>query len=178
VLLSTSHVIVDGYNVIHQWPWLKTILQQRGYEAACERLLQKVRVLHDLRGLQLTLIFDGQGERVSITHPGNERSLSCVFSPSDESADTLIEHMVCRSKDPRSITVVTRDHMLAESIGSAGAMVLSPEGLAEWLDGMDQHQTGQLQRQRENLDKNWNQATQSPWKALDDIKDNDISGGV
>ena len=173
--MSTTHVIVDGYNVIHQWPWLKAILQERGYEAACERLLQKVRVLHDLRGLQLTLVFDGQGDRVSITHPGNEGSLSCVFSPSDESADTLIEHMVCRAKDPRSMTVVTRDHMLAESIGSAGAMVLSPKGLEEWLEGMNHHQSGQLHRQRKTLDEHWKSASQSPWKALDKLKDSDSS---
>lgn len=165
--MTPSHVIIDGYNVIHQWPLLRRILKENGHEAACEQLAHSARILHDQNGAQVTLVFDGQGDKVQIVHPGKEDTFSIVFSPTGVAADTLIENMVARTHKPKAVTVVTRDHMLAEVVGSLGAMVVSPEGFHEWIDAVHGQQTYRMNKQQKALEKEWREEQKGIWDILD-----------
>ncbi len=166
--MNASHVIIDGYNVIHQWPSLRNILKQNGHEAACEQLARRARILHDQNEAQVTVVFDGQGDKTQILHPGKEDTFSLVFSPSGIAADTLIENMVSRTKKPKSVTVVTRDHMLAEVVGSLGAMVVSPEGFQEWIEAAQGQQAYRLNKKQKSQEDKWREEQRGIWDALDE----------
>jgi len=166
--VNPSHVIIDGYNVIHQWPLLQAVLKQNGHEAACEQLARHARILHDQNEAQVTVVFDGQGDKVQILHPGKEDTFSIVFSPSGVAADTLIENMVSRTKRPKTVTVVTRDHMLAEVVGSLGAMVVSPEGFQEWIEATQGQQAYRLNKKQKALDEKWRKEQKGIWDVLND----------
>lgn len=56
-----------------------------------------------------------------------------MFAPNGSSADAVIARRVRRSRDPRSIRVITSDRQLANAVTQHGARVQSAEAFAAEL---------------------------------------------
>ena len=126
------HVIVDGYNTLHALPGWKRLLN-RDPAAARERLLTRLRVLHDFEGCRLSLVFDGPGDAAAAEPDPASSALTVVFAPAGLTADGVIERMVLASSDPEAIVVVTHDRMIGEVAWSRGASVMGAAALEEWV---------------------------------------------
>lgn len=146
-----GHLIIDGFNIIHAWPTFRPLLR-RGLDVAAGRLLDAVRILHDFEGNALTIVFDGQGSTLSISHPEEVTSLTVVYSPAGMTADTIIERLLARAPAVEDWVVASGDAAIAQSALSYGARAISPQALADWCAESEQRQTAWIQRRSKDID--------------------------
>jgi|SRR5215471_317325 len=110
--------IVDGNNVMGQTPgW------HRNKSAARRSLLEKLALYSRLKKVRLTVVFDGAPDP-TVPEGSAFRGVKVFYALPGSDADARIEQLVERSKDPRSLTVVTSDRHLAFLVRSRGAAVI------------------------------------------------------
>lgn len=136
---DTNHILIDGYNVIYSLPFLKKQFSF-GNSAACNALLNYVRILHDFGHFRLTLVFDAQEKQIQIDRPGKGLNLSIIFTTRDCSADAMIEQLVQTSRHPDRILVVSRDLAINNAVIASGASILFPEDLQRWVEKLQAQQ--------------------------------------
>ncbi|MEX2382758.1 MAG: NYN domain-containing protein [Opitutales bacterium] len=152
---SERHLLIDGYNVIYDWPELRKELGRGGGAMARDRLVGMVRVIHDVEGCRLTVVFDGKGSRVEIERPGRELTFSVLYSPEGMSADEVIEQLVGSSGNPEQFQVVTRDSLERQTVEAFGASGLSPADLLDWIDRCQKRLGADVSHLRGNVDGAW-----------------------
>ena len=108
-----KHIVVDGWNVIHSHPKLKKLLTSGNQDAARAELSSLLAPIHDFGGSRITIVYDGTGEDISIVRRSQILTFSEVFTPSNMTADELIEQLCSTSKNPDRILVVSRDNSKA-----------------------------------------------------------------
>ena len=153
---SEKHLLIDGSNILHAWPELRALLK-RDRDAARARLSQVVSVIHDAEQVRLTLVFDGRGPELVVECPNGLPSFSHVYTPTGTTADDVIEHLVGQAADPSSCIVATDDRAERQTIEAAGAVGLSSDDLASWVQRAGTRQKGQLTRRAKENEKNWQQ---------------------
>ena len=159
-----THLLVDGYNVIHSWPELrrKLLHNKDGGASAREHLITEVRSLHDTEGIAATLVFDGKEAQTTIQRPSPEPSFAIIYAAAEKSADGVIESIVAKSATPQNFIAVTHDLMIAESLYALGADTLTPESLKEWINRCTARQSTKLVRRRRSINAKWGQRLEIP----------------
>ena len=160
-----NYLFIDGFNAMHAWPQMKSLLLKKRADAACALLIETVRIIHDIDGMQVAIVFDGKGERLSVEHPSNEATFSVIYSPSNISADGVIEFLVRRVKSAKDCTVVSRDNMVVEASRAAGAIAITPQDLIDWVKRSQAQSRILIQRkkkQNQTMEKG-----EGPWDKLD-----------
>lgn len=155
-------MLVDGYNVIYQWPRLKKQMLLGNTQRARELLVRDLEELHNIKGWRIECVFDGfgrkvngplgdagpGGERISLSdreftrHNTNSKGVRIVYSGIGASADSYIEK---RCLDAKSITqgklsvaggsliAASNDAMVRLVATGAGALVMSSDRLVDEL---------------------------------------------
>ena len=102
-------------------------------DRAVRRLIEEVDRARDAIGGEVTLVFDRRPPDVS---PGRHGSVTVAFASrrGRNAADHEILEMVAADPDPGSLTVVTSDARLAESVRDLGARVASSGSFRRRLD--------------------------------------------
>jgi predicted RNA-binding protein with PIN domain len=113
------HLIIDGYNLIRQSPWL-SLLDARDLEAGREALLQ---VLSDYRRRRpqhkITVVFDGwQGGALRESRDLCQ-GVGVIYSRRRERADEVIKRFLTR--EGRKMVMVSSDRELQDFAEKAGA---------------------------------------------------------
>ena len=152
--MTTEHLLIDGYNVIHDWPEVRGAMK-RDINVACRKLADRVRILHDFEGIRVTIVFDGRGEGVEIERPGKELTFSLVYAPTGSSADEIIVQLVRTSKDPGKLTVVSRDGLIRNLVREGGSRVYSPGDLLDRIEACERRQSQALSRRSREVEKEW-----------------------
>lgn len=111
-------VLVDGYNIIKRDAILSG-LERRGLQVAREALFSRLLSSYDLRGNEITVVFDGQGERETMDRWG---VLKIIYSRSGETADAVIARLAAVSKDPSQMVVLSDDRAVRQSVTQAGGV--------------------------------------------------------
>ncbi len=111
-------VLVDGYNIIKRDPILSG-LERRGLQVAREALFSRLLSSYDLRGNEITVVFDGQGERETADRWG---ALKIVYSRSGDSADAVIARLAAACKDPSQMVVLSDDRAVRQSVTQVGGV--------------------------------------------------------
>ncbi len=121
--------LIDGYNLIHAYPALKSIASTN-IESARDSLVEMAAILLK-PDVQVVVVFDGQGTTTDTSPalPGVDGLLT-VFTARNLSADTWIERAVYRAKKRHLCTVITADGGIRDLCRGLGARVLTPE----WMD--------------------------------------------
>ncbi|MGE9295674.1 MAG: NYN domain-containing protein [Puniceicoccales bacterium] len=166
-MAERNHLLIDGYNVIHQWPEFARRLN-RDAPGTCDQFVEAVRVIHDVDHWRVTVVFDGRGKMIDIQHPGEVATFAVLWAPADLSADGLIEQIVKNAKDPARFTVVSRDNLIAESIRASGGFALRPDDLREWVKRCEDRSRKSINEHQRSVRKQWKET--SPWDALDGLK--------
>lgn len=154
-MLLHKHLIIDGYNIIHAWPKFKEILVNIGPNPARTHFADFVRVIHDNEKIRVTIVFDGKGKKIEIERPTPETSFSLLYSPSDLSADGLIQRLVQTAQKKNEITVATQDSALAHAIESMSAIVISPDSLLDWVHTCENKQKQDVKTLHNSVKKKW-----------------------
>ncbi|QKS69682.1 NYN domain-containing protein [Paenalkalicoccus suaedae] len=113
-------LLVDGYNIIGDWPELRE-LQKRDLAGARDVLIEKMAEYQAFTGIEVTIIFDahmvpGLGKKYT------PYSLDVIYTKEKESADERIERLVHeRKRIDRQIYVATSDFVEQRVIFASGA---------------------------------------------------------
>jgi predicted RNA-binding protein with PIN domain len=151
---STKHLIVDGSNTVHAWPELKGLMK-RDRGSARSRLIQGLSPIHDVEGVRVTLVFDGRANEISIEYPLGATSFAVVTTPSSQTADDVIEHLVANATEPATCYVATDDRAERETVSSLGAQVLRSTDLATWSERATNRQRVVVQQRTQKNDRTW-----------------------
>jgi predicted RNA-binding protein with PIN domain len=133
---ATTHLLVDGSNVVHAWPETKALMRQ-DREAARRLLVRRLTPLHDGAGWRVTVVFDGRGDTMQIEPVGGAADFACIYTQAGTTADDVIEQLVSKAADPSSCLVATADQAERSTVEAAGAAWCSPTELAERINAQD-----------------------------------------
>ncbi|GAX12953.1 hypothetical protein FisN_2Hh444 [Fistulifera solaris] len=148
---SAPLVLVDGYNIIHQWSRLKKHMVKGDTKRARDLLVDDLENLRSLKGWRLEVVFDGTGR--SITGPLGSNAGGSKATPMDQAtrkdvtkygvrvvytgvgveADSYIEKRCADAKNitkgqlTSSLIVASDDAMIRVAAQSAGAYVMRSE---------------------------------------------------
>ena len=132
-------VIIDGYNVIYNWPELKALSDEK-MELAREKLIDKLSSYAAYTGNEVKLVFDGhlvkrgKGSRQKIG------GIEVIFTQSGITADQAIEKMI--QKTDKETYVVTGDEVEQWVIFGRGAWRVTPREFSKELtDTLDEMKT-------------------------------------
>lgn len=131
-----DHLLVDGHNLIHTNPeWRRLLKSQQ--DRARDLLADWVRPVHDVDGVNTMIVFDGCGPELTVEYPFKDQSFSYLFSTSGVTADTVIEQVVSRAKNPFKVVVATNDRVQQHTVLAAGAQVMSKQELEAWVESCE-----------------------------------------
>lgn len=114
--MPRRRVIVDGYNVIKQDPDLSE-LERRGLETARQALLARLRSHRFLRGDEIIVVFDGDGDRVTTEEIGGIR---VIFSKAGEPADLAILQLADSAPADMPVLVLSEDLEVRQEVVRRG----------------------------------------------------------
>ena len=153
-------VLVDGYNVIYQWPRLKKQMLKSNTQKARELLVRDLEELHIIKGWRIECVFDGFGRKTNgplgdnpggkqVSMPDREsrkqdtgRGVRIVYSGVGASADSYIESRCIDAKgitqgklsvSGGSLIVVSNDAMIRMVASGAGALCMSSDRIIDEL---------------------------------------------
>ncbi|MBE3597187.1 MAG: NYN domain-containing protein [Hydrogenibacillus sp.] len=128
-------IIVDGYNMIGQWPPLSA-LRDEALELARTALLDLLADYARASGHDVTVVFDADRAPEPETRL-DYHGLSVVYTAYGETADAWIEKAVRQNRGERAaeeLYVATSDRLVALSALGGGARRISADEL--WRDVM------------------------------------------
>ncbi len=119
--MDYDQLIIDGYNLMHHDATLEG--RRDDLQTARQRLVRRIEQAASGMASKITVVFDGQegGRDIALDAP----NLEVLFSPSNRTADGLIEQMVHDAKDSSRILVVTSDWIEQRLVSVFGASVIS-----------------------------------------------------
>jgi len=117
-------MLIDGYNLIHSLPELKSLISVN-LDAARGALLDIISNYRGMCGFDILVVFDAY----NVKGPGRETerfgNIYVVYTPFAQSADAYIEKYVHQNAGKYDITVVTSDRMEQVIVMGAGCNLLS-----------------------------------------------------
>jgi predicted RNA-binding protein with PIN domain len=153
-MASGRHLLVDGSNIAHAWPELRTMLA-RSRPAAHARLERALSTIHDHEGVRVTLVFDGSGKELDLRCPSASQTFSVVRTPTGMPADAFIEGWVGRSVPASDCWVATGDMAEGRTIEGLGGHWISPDDLSAWVRRSEAMMGSNLAGRVRANDRNW-----------------------
>ncbi len=122
-------ILVDGHSVIHAWPELRKLHRQssRRYMAR-EALIKQMRLVQDMTGAKVVLVFDGTQDKAS--EERNPEDIQIFYSDSSHTADSIIERLAAKYASLYSLRIVSADSMIWQTVRAFGADWMSPDDLS------------------------------------------------
>jgi predicted RNA-binding protein with PIN domain len=115
-------IIVDGYNLIRQWPEL-AMLDRADLTAGREALLQALQAYRRTRGHQITVVFDGRERGGGSEGAERVAGFAVRYSRAGETADAVIARLA--AEGGAGTVVVSSDRGVREAARRGGAASIS-----------------------------------------------------
>ncbi|NPA48604.1 MAG: NYN domain-containing protein, partial [Thermodesulfobacteria bacterium] len=115
------HLLIDGYNLLHQIPELSFLMQESPEEAR-KALLSKLQTYQRLRRHKITVVFDAWNDpepRRKVTIKG----VQVVFTAQGETADDFLKREAIKEKE-RAV-VVSSDREIRSYVETYGAISIT-----------------------------------------------------
>ena len=129
----SSWLLVDGYNILHEWPGLREYLES-DFDHARTILIDKLTEFRTFIDAQIIIVFDAykvKGGKRSVQKIGG---LYVVFTREAETADEYIEE-VARKKCPQDRVTIASSDGPVQMIGfKEGALILSSRDFIEYVE--------------------------------------------
>jgi predicted RNA-binding protein with PIN domain len=117
-------IIVDGYNLIRQWPEL-AMLDRADLQSGRAALLQELRGYQRAKHHRITVIFDGRERGGTSGGTENAGGIGVRYSRQGETADEVIARLVAEAGD--GAVVVSSDREVQATARRHGAAPLSAD---------------------------------------------------
>jgi predicted RNA-binding protein with PIN domain len=128
-------LLVDGYNVIGTWSYLKKTRDRDGLEAARQELVEALINYSAFQGYETHVVFDAHAQNTPTYQEALTAHLSVCYTDFGQTADTYIEKF-CASfrfnfgNPPKRLIVATSDRAQQLTVVGYGAEWLSSQQLA------------------------------------------------
>jgi len=155
-----EYLLVDGYNIIHAWPELKSLADEN-MESARVELLDILSNYQGIRKSKVIVVFDAyrvQGHREEIVDYHN---IHIVYTREAQTADQYIEKFAHDNIKKYNITVATSDGLEQIIIRAAGCTLLSASELKAEIDKVNEI-IKQEYREKQAKDRNYLKDALSP----------------
>jgi len=120
-------LIVDGYNIIGAWDYLKE-LKRNDLGSARDQLIADLAGFLPWCWKRIIVVFDGQGFEWD-----DLDGVEVVFTGKKETADTMVERLAAGLVSYDPVEVATSDIAENRAVSAVGAMVMSATALQEKL---------------------------------------------
>jgi small GTP-binding protein len=141
-----SLLIIDGYNMIYDWPETKDLVKEDLY-AARNTLLAILQNYQAYTKDAMIVVFDGYLKK---DNPGSvikKKDLTIVYTKTDETADAWIESAGYRYRGIYALSVATSDGLIQNAVFSQGALRISAREMHERIAFADR----QIKEKSEHL---------------------------
>ena len=142
-----SFLLVDGNNIIHAWPELLKLHQQRN-GLAHQELIRQLAGYHDFTGERVVVVFDGRGQKIS--EERDVGGLQVFYTSSGHTADDVIERLAIKYAQTYRITVATNDVPEQDIVVGAGGEAISAESLKHRIESAENQLSDWLERRRKD----------------------------
>jgi len=115
------HIIIDGYNLIKNSPWLSA-LDRQDLQLGREALVDLLADYKKVKAHKITVVFDGAGSIDATASRDRIKGIHVVFSRHGRSADSVIKNMA--SKEREKALVVSSDRDVALTAASFQAATI------------------------------------------------------
>lgn len=128
-------LLVDGYNVIGVWSYLKETRDHHGFLAAREQLVEALINYSAFQGYETQVVFDAHSQNTPIYCEALTTHLSVCYTDFGETADTYIEKFCAsfrfnRANLSQRLIVATSDRAQQLTVVGYGAEWMSSQQLA------------------------------------------------
>ncbi|MBM7573109.1 NYN domain-containing protein [Aquibacillus albus] len=114
-------LIVDGYNIIGDWPELKK-LKDKDLDQARKMLIEKMAEYQAYQGHRVIIVFDAYYVR-GLEAKTKSYNVEVIYTKENETADECIERLVKGIKNVRTqVYVATSDYTEQRTIFAQGAL--------------------------------------------------------
>ena len=134
----TEYLLVDGYNMIHAWPMLKS-LAQTSLNHARDKLLDILSNHQGFTRHEIIVVFDAHKVHGSIGSVEQWRNIRVVYTKEAETADIYIERAAAVLTKQYRVRVATSDGMEQIIIMGHGALRVSATELKNEIDYVKAH---------------------------------------
>ena len=143
-----KYLLVDGYNVIHAWKDLKSLLEDEkasadrsslSMEAARFRLLDMMSEYRAMKGTEVIVVFDAYNVRGHRTEKMDYMGVHVVYTRQAETADQYIARFTVENARHFDITVATSDGLIQLIICGEECRILSARDLESDYQGMKEN---------------------------------------
>lgn len=137
-------IIVDGYNLIRQWPELAR-LDRADLQSGREALLAELLAYRRTKGHRITVVFDGREQGGLSEAAESVGGITVRYSKRGETADAVIARLAAEGGE--GAVVVSSDHQVLAAARRHGAAWLSASEfipkleagrLASWKGGEEE----------------------------------------
>ena len=167
---AQKHLLVDGWNIIRSHREMARAFSELGQDAAKRMLSDMLSPIHDILGYRVTIVYDGRGEDINVEKIGQSATFSEVYTPSSMTADELIEQMCATSKNPRLITVASRDNLIRLTAMGFKVESITSFQLFGWAESAAKMLSGRAGELKSKTAAKWSEAT-SPFCGIDKMLD-------
>ena len=119
--MDFDRLIIDGYNLMHQAGATEGLRGNLSTDR--QRLIRCIERTATELAPRITVVFDGKESGRDVAF--DALNFEVIFSPSNRTADGLIEQMVHDAEKPERILVVTSDWIEQRLVSVFGASVIS-----------------------------------------------------
>lgn len=123
-----ERLIVDGYNVIHAWPQLKSLMNA-SLEEARDKLVDRLAVYAQVSGAEVTVVFDAHRTTSMANSEEWNQGVRVIYTRKGHSADHAIERIAYASagggESGNPLTVATSDRFQRDLVRGMGGAVIS-----------------------------------------------------
>lgn len=127
------YMLIDGYNVINNWPVLKSEAQ-KSLEDARLKLIDMLADFKGYSGINIILVFDALYVKGSMEKHEYINGIEVVYTKEGESADHFIESIVSGLSKKHHVIVVTSDWIIQQVVLAQGAVRMSARELFEEMN--------------------------------------------
>jgi hypothetical protein len=120
-------LIVDGYNLIRQWPEL-AMLDRADLEEGREALLQELAAYRRAKGHDITVVFDGRERGGGVDSPSRQAGVAVRYSRRGETADEVIGRLAAEGRE-RAVVISSDRAVMGEARRHGAACLTSVEFL-------------------------------------------------
>ena len=162
-------LLVDGYNMIGDWPELQ-VLKDKDLDQARQILIEKMAEYKAYRGYRVIVVFDAY-EVKGLGSEDNKYDVEIIYTKEKETADQCIERLVKQLKNIRTkVYVATSDYTEQRTIFQQGAYRKSARELELEIKHIQTEITEDLVRYQAQKKTRQPIVSDAIWEALEKMR--------
>ena len=126
--------LIDGYNLLYALGLAPTHAGPEGLTWARRRLLAFLYDAHGPEASEVTVVFDAASTPRKAAEEEHFHGIHVLYAVHEPEADDLIEALIRRDANPRSLVVVSNDHRIQRAAQRRDCVALGCQAYLEVLD--------------------------------------------